>query len=361
MLTIDADAHVVETEHTWDYMDPSDSHFRPFVVAPTSLGAGTGSYWIIDGKLQGHRQVITDKRLSDLATRTGKNVETPERARQMEGIDVRLGHMDELGIDIQVLQPTIFIEQVTDRPEVEVALCRSYNRWLVDIWNQGNGRLRWVAVLPMLAMDEALKELRQAVQNGACGVFMRSLEANRTVDDPYFFPLYQEASRLDIPIVIHNGNGTPAYLDLFRRHLGSSLGGFVSFRLTSVAAFHSIIMSGIPDQFPQLRFAILEAGSQWLPFAVRDLRKRLMGRMGRQIGDNVLKDSRVWVACESDDDLPYVLKYAGEDNLVVGTDYGHADQATEIDALRKLKEKEEVAPGVIDKILSDNPKALYNL
>lgn len=135
----------------------------------------------------------------------------------------------------------------------------------------------------------------------------------------------------------------------------------MSFRLTSVAAFHSIIMSGIPDQFPQLRFAILESGSQWLPFAVHDLRKRLMGRIGRQIGDNVLKDSRVWVACESDDDLPYVLKYAGEDNLVIGTDYGHADQATEIDALRKLKDKEEVAQVVIDKILSDNPKALYNL
>ena len=361
MLTIDADAHVIETEHTWDYMDPSDSHFRPFVVAPTSLSTSTERYWMIDGKVQGLQQAITDKRLSEIATNTGGNVETTESARQMEDIDVRLSHMDELGIDIQVLQPTIFIEQVTDRPEVEVALCRSYNRWLVDIWNQGNGRLRWVAVLPLLAMNEALNELRKAIQNGACGVFMRSLEANRTVDDPYFFPLYEEASRLDIPIVIHTGNGTPAYLDLFRKYLGNSLGGFVSFRLTSVAAFHSIIMSGIPDQFPKLRVALLEAGSSWLPFAVRDLRKRYLARKGRQFGENILKDSRVWVACESDEDLPYVLKYAGEDNLVIGTDYGHADQATEIDALRKLKDQEEVTPGVIDKILSDNPRALYNL
>ena len=101
MLTIDADAYVIETEHTWDYMDPSDSHFRPFVVAPTSLSTSTERYWMIDGKVQGLQQVITDKRLSEIATNTGRNVETTESARQMEDIDVRLSHMDELGIDIR--------------------------------------------------------------------------------------------------------------------------------------------------------------------------------------------------------------------------------------------------------------------
>jgi len=28
-MVIDADAHVVETEHTWDYLDKSDKKFRP--------------------------------------------------------------------------------------------------------------------------------------------------------------------------------------------------------------------------------------------------------------------------------------------------------------------------------------------
>jgi len=28
-MIIDADAHVVETEQTWDYLDPSDKKFRP--------------------------------------------------------------------------------------------------------------------------------------------------------------------------------------------------------------------------------------------------------------------------------------------------------------------------------------------
>ena len=28
-LVIDADAHVVESAHTWDYMDPSEKQYRP--------------------------------------------------------------------------------------------------------------------------------------------------------------------------------------------------------------------------------------------------------------------------------------------------------------------------------------------
>ena len=49
---------------------------------------------------------------------------------------------------------------------------------------------------------------------------------------------------------------------------------------------------------------------------------------------NIIRDNRVYVACQTDDDLPYVLKYSGEDNIVIGSDYGHADTSAEIEALR---------------------------
>jgi predicted TIM-barrel fold metal-dependent hydrolase len=67
------------------------------------------------------------------------------------------------------------------------------------------------------------------------------------------------------------------------------------------------------------------------------------------------------VACQTDDDLPYVLKYAGEDHLVIGTDYGHNDTSSEILALRKLQEDGAVPPHIVKKILDDNARALYGL
>ena len=42
-------------------------------------------------------------------------------------------------------------------------------------------------------------------------------------------------------------------------------------------------------------------------------------------------------------------------------DYGHDDAASEIDALRKLKECGEVSPSAVDKILGANPSALYGI
>ena len=56
-----------------------------------------------------------------------------------------------------------------------------------------------------------------------------------------------------------------------------------------------------------------------------------------------------------------MLKYAGEDNIVVGTDYGHQDQSSEIEAMRAMREKGDVDPRVIDKILGDNAVAFYGL
>jgi predicted TIM-barrel fold metal-dependent hydrolase len=75
----------------------------------------------------------------------------------------------------------------------------------------------------------------------------------------------------------------------------------------------------------------------------------------------VLRRNRIYVACQTDDDLPYVLKYAGEDQLVIGTDYGHNDTSSEILALRKLKEDGTVPPRIVNKILDDNARALYGL
>ena len=46
---------------------------------------------------------------------------------------------------------------------------------------------------------------------------------------------------------------------------------------------------------------------------------------------------------------------------MIGTDYGHADNAAEIEALRKLRIDGKISGQLIDKILHDNPCASYAL
>ena len=115
-------------------------------------------------------------------------METSEEARAMENVDVRLRHMDDLGIEVQVLYPTVFISLVTDKVDEEVAICRGWNRWMADICKQGEGRLRWTCVLPLLDMNVALEELRFCGQHGAVGVFCGRLKARACFTTPTSIP-----------------------------------------------------------------------------------------------------------------------------------------------------------------------------
>ena len=83
--------------------------------------------------------------------------------------------------------------------------------------------------------------------------------------------------------------------------------------------------------------------------------------MGKTLPDNPMKEYRQYVSCQTDDDVDHVLRYSGEDNIVVGTDYGHNDQSTDIEALRNLKNQGGITPAQYDKITYDNPKALFGL
>ena len=220
-----------------------------------------------------------------------------------------------------MLYPTIFLRPFTRRPEVELAVTRSYNRWLIDIWKKAPERLRWVAVLPLLSMDKAIEEARFAKENGACGIFMRGLEGDKHINEC----------------------------------------GFNKFKLAVVGSFHSLIFNKIPDKFSHTKWAFIEVSSQWVPYAIHDYARRFE-RSGVSVDKSqVLRKSKIWVTCQTDDDLPYVLKYSGDDRLVIGTDYGHNDTSSEILALRKLKEDGTVPTSVVNKILDDNARALYGL
>ena len=70
---------------------------------------------------------------------------------------------------------------------------------------------------------------------------------------------------------------------------------------------------------------------------------------------------RMFVTCENTDDLPYIVRESGEDGLVIGTDYGHTDTSSDVDAIRIFRDRTDLAEGVKRKILSDNARRLYAL
>jgi predicted TIM-barrel fold metal-dependent hydrolase len=357
---VDADAHVVESARTWDYLEPADKQYRPIPLETPEEGGTKLQFWLIDGRVRGFRFPAFSKvELEKRSRQVGRKFAEEEEARELGNVDLRLEHMDRSGVDIQVLHNTMFIESVTERPGVEVALCRSWNRWLADIWRQGRGRLRWSCMAPTLSMTDALDEIRFAKENGACAVLMRPVEGQRLLADPYFYPIYDEAMRLDMPIAVHIANGSAWLNDLYR-HPVPIAATLHRFRMPTVAAFNDVLLSEIPQVFPRLRWGFVEASSQWLPWVLHEAKNRFK-ILARPWPEALAREYRMFVTCENSDDLPYIVQQAGEECLVIGTDYGHTDISSDTDAITAFKSRTDLSPQVKRKILSDNAKALYGL
>jgi predicted TIM-barrel fold metal-dependent hydrolase len=353
---VDADAHVVESPHTWDYLEPSERKYRPLLFE----SEGERPRWIIDGKIRGLPPFVeTMEQMAQRSRQLGRDMATPRESRELADVEARLRHMDQLDIDVQILYPSIFLDQCADRPAVDVAICGSYNRWLADVCSQGNGRLRWICVPPLASMPDALDQLRFSKDYGACGVFMRALEGPRSPDDPYFYPLYEEASRLNLPITFHQANGNGGVVELLANPDGSRE-FFTQYRIFNVGACFRLIRAGVPQMFPQLRFGFVETSASWVPWVVYEVHRRMDTPTSRQ-PENLMEDYRIFVTCQIGDDVPYIVKTAGESTLMIGTDYGHNDSSTELDALKTLEQQGGISPAIYKKIVEDNPRVFYGL
>ena len=349
MPTIDADAHVIETPKTWSYMSEDEQEFRPQIFnRDESDGAPSNrrvDCWVLDGRLINKSNVGDD---------------VPAEARDMTDIQRRLDHMDEIGIDVQILFPTIFLRPLTKEHDVEMALCRSYNRWLADIWKQGNGRLRWAAVPPLMSLIDAARvreELEFCKENGACAIFMRGMECDRLLSHRYFFPLYEIAQDLDMPITLHAGIGSASYHDLLPLDLGGAL---MIFKFPVISSFNSLLEMQIPERFPGVRWAFIETSAEWVPYVLGESRLRL-ARKGFRVSDDMLGDNNFYVTTQQTDHLHWLLGEIGDGSLIVGTDYGHQDTATEVEALKRMAADGTVPSETTQKILNTNPTRLYAL
>ena len=77
-MIVDADAHVVETEHTWDFLDQSEKKFRPQLFS--SVDNSNMQYWFVEGKSVGFRPPTLTEQV-------------PELLEDLAGVGVRVAHV----------------------------------------------------------------------------------------------------------------------------------------------------------------------------------------------------------------------------------------------------------------------------
>jgi len=359
---IDADTHISEGAAMWALMDQAMQPRRPIMlqVPGDTLYGNRDAFWLIDGEIypkpagKGSFALVTP---SEQSVQAGRKDSTPS-TREMTDIEGRLTDMKKLNTAMQIVYPTLFLVYNTKDKELEVALCRAYNRFLAQACAQSGGLMKWVVVLPFQSMNVAIDEIRFAKQNGAVGVFFRGMEGEYTLDHPDLFPVYEEAQKHNMSICVHTGCGVKEVLQMFdlaRNHT------FGHTRVMPLLGFRDLVANKIPERFPGLRFGFVEAAAGWAPFLVHIIRRVLKDRFQFASSEELFRKYRLYIACEADEDISYIAKCTGEDHLLIGSDYPHNDPSREDQFVNALNVREDISPALRQKILYDNPRAFYAL
>jgi aminocarboxymuconate-semialdehyde decarboxylase len=166
-------------------------------------------------------------------------------------LEVRMRAMDRYPDVLQVLtvsQPPL---EKFVKPRDAVKLAKIANDELAELVEKYPDRFAGgVACLPMNDVDASLKEAERAIkQLNLKGVQIYSRIGGETLDNPKFKPLYAYMALLNVPVWIHPT--TDADLDT---------GGILGWPFETSAAMYRLVLSGVFNDNPDIKFITHHAG-----------------------------------------------------------------------------------------------------
>ncbi len=182
--------------------------------------------------------------------------------------DARIQAMDEAGIAVQVLSLTKpGVQEIADT-QLAIGLAREANDYLAEAVAAHPTRFAGFATLATAAPEEAARELERTVtQYGFKGAMINGHTQGAYLDQQRFWPIFEAAQALDVPIYLHPANPHPAVLEAYYKDypvLGYAPWGYAVETGTHVLR---LILSGVFDRFPGTKMVIGHMG-EMLPFAL---------------------------------------------------------------------------------------------
>lgn len=248
---------------------------------------------------------------------------------------------------------------------------RAHNRWLVDFCATNPHRRIGVAVVPVTAgVDDAVDQVRAAADAGLRGIMIptRWFDAPAYLDAGYE-PVWAACAEAGLVVHSHSGAGPADY------QMGP---GFLSIYAAeawwwAARPFWVLILSGVFERHPELRYSIAENGAWWVPDLVQRMDEKWEGAHNtRKFGDAFKLDLSMRPSdyvnrnCFFAASTPGVdeieRRHAiGVDNLLWGNDLPHPE-GTYPHTRKWIAERfRHVPQDETAKILGGNAAALYKV
>jgi len=251
-------------------------------------------------------------------------------------------------------------------PRYAVEVCRAYNDYVYRRFAKVSDRLRPMALIPLQDVPAAVAELRRAVKDlGFPGAMLPSTGLPLHLGHQDYWPIYQEAERLDCALAVHGGaNLEGAGLDTFSNFTASHI---LHHPIPLMTALVSFIYHGVLDQFPRLRLAFMEGGCGWLASildrAERDENYFDSLDQPKQHAIDYLRNGRILIGCEgSEDALAYLARRVGIQPFAYASDYPHeVDLPAASHEIDEIAERGDLTREEKQAVPADNAKRFFKL
>lgn len=149
----------------------------------------------------------------------------------------------------------------------ELAGARAYNRWLLD-FTGGRHQFAMQAIVSLYDIDEAVRDVRWAKDNGFRAIYMPGMDDERPLYwSPVYEPLWTVCEDLGLPINFHGGTGLPDYggavVPGVPAEVRARISGF-EFPYFAHRPLWFLIWSGVLERHPGLKVVFTEQHSDWV-------------------------------------------------------------------------------------------------
>jgi predicted TIM-barrel fold metal-dependent hydrolase len=199
-------------------------------------------------------------------------VRDPEMLRRLYDLgELRLREMDEAGIDVQILSHGAPSTQKISGADA-VALTARVNDRLHAAVTANPKRFAAFAALPTSDPKAAAAELERTVNKlGFKGAMLHGLANDVFLDDKRFWPIYERAQALDVPIYLHPSLPLPTVMDAYYNDYAKDFPMVVraawGYTVETATLAIRMVLSGVFDAYPRLKIVLGHLG-ETLPFLV---------------------------------------------------------------------------------------------
>ena len=261
--------------------------------------------------------------------------------------DDRPSAVDYLGFASQLVFTTFclgnFQLEYGDDVELAYAAATAHNRMMTDFCSVDR-RLLATGYVPLMDFERAAAATQEAIALGAKAILIASrCPKGHSPSHIGFDPVWRQAEEAGLPILFHVGgeeklnpdyfeNGLPRVKDFHGGEENFTSVSFMPIPNSVMQTLACLIIDGVMDRFPRLKFGAIELGASWVPSWMRFMdsaaaafvkNEERLGRLSAKPSEIARRQVRV--TPYPHEDSGWIIRNSGEEMMLFSSDFPHVE------------------------------------